>query len=342
MIKVRADVIAGIVSTLVLCGASGWIWWKEPQRLSTSQLMAAVSKDPKNAEAFTELANRQEHEKQFEAAMQSYLGAGKAGMGANSYAKAARCALKAGKFGDAQSYARDAVDMDAGSKVGTAATIAAGVFVELGDPRTALSSLPDAKRSVPFETDHIRAKALLALQRYPEALEAAEVAVLEPTSGRMAVLVRILRESGDTEGAYEVVDAYGDSADAGNDWHLEAGLARTAHAGSDRKQRDQGEAALQRVIQETDKPIQKLQAGVALGQSMLASGRADKAVPMLKGLAAEFPQSDEIRYVLACVQRESGDVASANKGLQAAANRKANANAVRQKLNRRSQRFNPM
>ena len=153
MIKVRADVIAGIVSTLVLCGASGWIWWKEPQRLSTGQLMAAVSKDPKNAEAFTELANRQEHDKQFEAAMQSYLGAGKAGMGANSYAKAARCALKAGKFGDAQSYARDAVDMDAGSKVGTAATIAAGVFVELGETHFATRSfgaqLNDIAREFP-------------------------------------------------------------------------------------------------------------------------------------------------------------------------------------------------
>ena len=58
MIKLRADVIAGIVSTMALCGASGWIWWREPQRLSTSQLTAAVSNDPKNAEAFTELANR--------------------------------------------------------------------------------------------------------------------------------------------------------------------------------------------------------------------------------------------------------------------------------------------
>jgi hypothetical protein len=75
---------------------------------------------------------------------------------------------------------------------------------------------------------------------------------------------------------------------------------------------------------------------------MLASGRADKAVQMLKGLTAAFPQLDEIRYVLACVQRECGDIASANKGLQAVANRKANANALRQKLNRRSQRFNPM
>ena len=340
MIKLRADVIAGIVSTMALCGASGWIWWREPQRLSTSQLTAAVSKDPKNAEAFAELANRQEHDRQFEAAMQSYLGAGKAGMGANSYAKAARCAVKVGKFGDAQRYARDAVDMDAGSKVGTAATMAAGVFVELGDPRTALSSLPDAKRSVPFETDYIRAKALLALQRYPEALEAAEVAVMQPTSGRMAILVRILRESGDTDGAYEVVDAYGDSADAGNDWHLEAGLARTAHAGSDRKQREQGEVALQRVIQDADKPILKLQAGVALGQSMLASGRGAKAVPLLKDLVVAFPQSDEIRYVLACVQRETGLSAVADKGLQEVASRKANAHALRQKIDRRSQRFN--
>jgi tetratricopeptide (TPR) repeat protein len=339
MMKLRADVIAGIVSTMMLCGASGWIWWREPQRLSSSQLTAAVSKDPKNAEAFTELANRQEHDRQYEAAMQSYLGAGKAGMGANSYAKAARCAVKVGKFGDAQRYAQDAVDMDAGSKVGTAATMAAGVFVELGDPRTALSSLPDAKRSVPFETDYVRAKALLALQRYGEALDAAEKAVMEPTSGRMAVLVRILRESGDMEGAYEVVDAYGDSADAGNDWHLEAGLARTAHAGSDLKQREEGEVALLRVIQNADKPVLQLQAGMALGQSMLASGRAEKAATILKGLVEEFPQSDEIRYVFACVQRESGNVAIGDQGLQEVAKRKAKVHALRQKLERRSQRF---
>lgn len=340
MIKLRADVVAGVVSTTVLCGAIGWIWWREPQRLTDTQLVAAVTRDPKNAEAFTELANRQEHARQFEAAMASYLGAGKAGMGANSYAKAARCALKAGKYEDAQRYARDAVDMDAGSKTGTAATMAAGVFVELGDPRTALSSLPDAKRSVPFETDAVRAKALLALQRYPEALEAAEAAVMEPTSGRMAVLVRILRESGDTDGAYEVVDAYGDSADAGMDWHFEAGLARTAHAAGNVRQREQGEAALRKVIQDAEKPVLKLQAGVALGQSMLGSGRAGEAIPLLSGLVKQFPQSDEARYVMACAQRESGDLAAAGKALQQVANRKSNAHVLRQRLERRSQRFN--
>ncbi|MFM7187427.1 MAG: tetratricopeptide repeat protein [Armatimonadota bacterium] len=340
MIKLRADVVAGVVSTTVLCGAIGWIWWREPQRLTDAQLVATVTRDPKNAEAFTELANRQEHAKNFEAAMASYLGAGKAGMGANSYAKAARCALKAGFYEDALRYARDAVDMEAGSKVGTAATMAAGVFVELGDPRTALSSLPDAKRSVPFETDAIRAKALLALQRYPEALDAAEAAVMEPTSGRMAVFIRILRESGDTEGAYEVVEAYGDSADAGVDWHFEAGLARTAHAAGNTKLREQGEAALKKVIQDADKPVLRVQAGIALGQSMLGSGRADDAIPLLLGLTKQFPQSDEARYVLACARHEAGDLASAGKALQQVANRKATAHALRQRLERRSQRFN--
>jgi len=340
MIKLRAEVIAGIVSTSVLCGAIGWIWWREPQRLTEQQLIMAVTRDPKNAEAFTELANRQENAKQYEAAMASYLGAGKAGMGANSYAKAARCAFKVGKFDDARRYAQDAVDMDAGSKVGTAATMAAGVFVELGDPRTALSSLPDIKRSVPFETDTVRAKALLALQRYPEALEAAEAAVMEPTSGRMAVLVRILRESGDTDGAFEVVDAYGDSADAGIDWHFEAGLARTAHAGGDVKQREIGEAALRKVIQETDKPVLKLQAGVALGQSMLGSGRSDQAISILQNLVELFPQSDEVRYVLACAQRDRGDVIKAVKSIQQIASRKSTSHMLMQKMNRQSQRFN--
>jgi len=340
MIKLRADVVAGVVSTTVLCGAIGWIWWREPQRLTDAQLVAAVTRDPKNAEAFTELANRQEHAKDFEAAMASYLGAGKAGMGANSYAKAARCALKAGKYDDAQRYARDAVDMDAGSKVGTAATMAAGVFVELGDPRTALSSLPDTNRSVPFETDAIRAKALLALQRYPEALDAAKAAVIEPTSGRMAVLVRILRESGDTEGAYEVVEAYGDSADAGIDWYFEAGLARTVHAAGNAKLREQGEAALKKVIQDADKPVLRVQAGIALGQSMLGSGRADDAILLLLGLTKQFPQSDEARYVLACAWHEAGDLASAGKELLQVANRKATAHALRQRLEQRSQRFN--
>lgn len=340
MIKLRADVIAGVVSTSVLCGAIGWIWWREPQRLSDAQLVAVVSRDPKNAEAFTELANRQEHAKQYELAMSSYLGAGKAGMGANSYAKAARCALKAGKLEDAQRYARDAVDMDAGAKIGTAATMAAGVFVELGDPKMALSSLPDNEHSVPFETDFVRAKALLALQRYPEALEAAEAAVLEPTSGRMAVLVRILRESGDTDGAFEVVDAYGDSSDAGSDWHFESGLARTAHARADAKQRSAGEAGLRKVIEGAEKPVLKLQAGVALGQSMLGSGRAAQAIPVLQSLVAAFPQSDDARYVLACAQRETGDVVAASKSLSQVASRKASAHVLRQKLNRQSQRFN--
>lgn len=340
MIKLRAEVIAGVISTSVLCGAIGWIWWREPQRLTDTQLIAAVNRDPKNAEAFTELANRQEHAKQYEAAMASYLGAGKAGMGANSYAKAARCALKAGKYEDAKRYARDAVDMDAGSKVASAATMAAAVFVELGDPRTALSSLPDAKRSVPFETDSIRAKALLALQRYPEALAAAEAAVMEPTSSRMAVLVRILRESGDTDGAYEVVDAYGDSSDAGIDWHFEAGLARTAHASGNGKQREQGEAALRMVLEAAEKPVLRLQAGIALGQSMLGSGRGKEAIPLLSGLVEQFPQSDEVRYVLACAQREAGDPVAARKSIQLVASRKANAHALRQRLERRSQRFN--
>lgn len=340
MIKLRAEVVAGIVSTTVLCGAIGWIWWREPQRLTDTQLIMAVTRDPKNAEAFTELANRQEHAKQYEAAMASYLGAAKAGMGANSYAKAARCAIKVGKFDDARRYAQDAVDMDAGSKVGTAATMAAGVFVELGDPRTALSSLPDIKRSVPFETDTVRAKALLALQRYPEALEAAEAAVMEPTSGTMAVLVRILRESGDTDGAFEVVDAYGDSADAGIDWYFEAGLARTAHAGSNVKQRDVGEAALRKVIQDTDKPILKLQAGVALGLSMLGSGRADQAISILQSLAQAYPQSDEARYVLACAQLDRSDVVKAGKSIQQVASRKAISHQLRQKMYRQSQRFN--
>lgn len=340
MIKLRAEMIAGIVSTTVLCGAIGWIWWREPQRLSDTQLAAVVARDPKNAEAFTELANRQEHAKQFDAAMQSYLGAAKAGMGANSYAKASRCALKAGRYDDARKYAQDAVDMDAGSKVATAATMAAGVFIELGDPRTALSSLPDVKRSVPFETDYVRAKALLALQRYPEALEAAEAAVLEPTSGRMAVLVRILRESGDTDGAYEVVDAYGDSADAGNDWYFEAGLARISHPAGDGKQRQMGEAALLKVFQEADKPVLKVQAGVALGQSMLGSGRASAALPLLTELVRLFPQSDEARYLLACAQGETGDLAAARKALQVIANRKANAHQLRQRMERQSQRFN--
>ena len=65
MIKLRAEVVAGIVSTTILCGAIGWIWWREPQRLTDTQLIMAVTRDPKNAEAFTELANRQEHAKQF-------------------------------------------------------------------------------------------------------------------------------------------------------------------------------------------------------------------------------------------------------------------------------------
>jgi tetratricopeptide (TPR) repeat protein len=272
--------------------------------------------------------------------MQSYLGAGKAGMGANSYAKAARCALKAGKLEDARRYAQDAVDMDAGSKIGTAATMAASVFVELGDPRTALSCLPDIKRSVPFETDYVRAKALLALQRYPEALEAAKIAVLEPTSARMAVLVRILRESGDTDGAYEVVDAYGDSADAGIDWYFEAGLARTAHAGRDDQQRQQGEASLQRVLRDADKPVMKVQSGIALGQSMLSSGRAEQASKLLRMVLDAFPQSDEVRYLLACAQHETGDLGDAAKTLQLVANRKANAHALRQRLERQTQRFN--
>lgn len=340
MIKLRPDVIAGVVSTTALCGAIGWIWWREPQRLSQSQLIEAVNRDPKNAEAFTELANRQEHAKQFEAAMNSYLGAGKAGMGANSYAKAARCALKAGLYEDALRYARDAVDMDAGSKVGAAATMAAAVFVELGDPRTALSSLPDIKRAVPFETDYIRAKALLALQRYPEALEAAEAAVLEPTSGRMATLVRILRESGDTDGAYEVVDAYGDSADAGIDWHFEAGLARIAHVGGSNDQRKIGEAALWKVIKGAEKPVQKLQAGVTLGQSMLGSGRADEAVKLLVSLVQQFPQADDARYLLACAKRDAGDTLVAGNELVKVASRKSTAHLLRQKLERRSQRFN--
>ena len=340
MIKLRAEVVAGVISTTVLCGAIGWIWWREPQRLSDTQLIAAVTRDPKNAEAFTELANRQEHAKHYEAAMASYLGAGKAGMGANSYAKAARCAIKAGKFEDARTHARDAVDMDAGSKVGTASTMAAAVFVELGDPRTALSSLPDAKRSVPFETDAVRAKALLALQRYPEALEAAEAAVMEPTSGRMAVLVRILRESGDTEGAYEVVDAYGDSSDAGIDWYFEAGLARTAHAGGNVKQRELGEAALRRVLEHADKPVLKVQAGVALGQSMLGSGRSADGIPLLSEIVKMFPQSDEARYVLACLQHETGATAIATAELHQINSRRTSAKLLRQNLERKSQRLN--
>lgn len=340
MIRLRPELIAGIASTTILCAAIGWTWWKEPQRLTDRQLIAVVTRDPKNAEAFTELANRQEHAKQFKDAMQSYLGAGKAGMGANSYAKAARCAFKAGLLDDAKRYAQDAVDMDAGSKVGTAATMAAAVFVELGDPRTALSSLPDSKRSVPFETDYVRAKALLALQRYSEALEAAEAAVLEPNSGRMAVLVRILRESGDTDGAYEVVDAYGDSADAGIDWHFEAGLARTAHAGHDQKQRELGEVALSKVLAETDKPALKVKAGIVLGQSMIASGRATQAVSLLEKLLEAFPQSDEARYVLAAAKHEAGDVPTATKLLRVVAVRKANAHQLRQQMERQSQRFN--
>ena len=340
MIKLRAEVIAGVVSTTALCAAIGWIWWREPQRLTDTQLIAMVARDPKNAEAFTELANRQEHAKQYEAAMQSYLGAGKAGMGANSYAKAARCALKAGKYDEAQRYARDAVDFDAGSKIGTAATIAAGVFVELGDPKTALSSLPDEKRSVPFETDAVRAKALLALQRYPEALEAAEAATMEPTSARMAVLVKILRESGDTAGAYEVVNAYGDSVDAAIDWHFEAGVARVTAAGSNQKQREQGEAALRRVFQDAEKPVLKVQAGIALGQSMLGSGRSAEVIPLLSALVKQFPQADEAHYLLACAQRETGGTGDAALKIQQVANRKVIAHALRQRLERKSQRFN--
>jgi thioredoxin-like negative regulator of GroEL len=73
---------------------------------------------------------------------------------------------------------------------------------------------------------------------------------------------------------------------------------------------------------------------------MLGSGRAGEAIPLLSGLVKQFPQSDEARYVLASAQREAGDLVAASKALQQVANRKSNAHVLRQRLERRSQRFN--